>query len=57
LVCKNEYNKPHFNYYSNKIISSGKFVFEKTKISDEAQIEGLSNKLWELSQSLIDNNT
>ena len=57
LVCNIEYNKPDFNYYSNKIISSGKFVFEKTKISDEAQIDGLSNKLWELSQSLIANNT
>ena len=57
LVCSIRYNKSEFNYYSNKIISPGKFVFEKTNISEEAQVEGLSNKLWELSQSLIDNKT
>tara|TARA_Y100001968_G_scaffold118806_1_gene108269 strand:+ start:40 stop:1059 length:1020 start_codon:yes stop_codon:yes gene_type:complete len=55
LVCSYKYNKPGFNYYSNKFISPGKFIFEKTKLSDEAQREGLSNKLWELSESLIDN--
>tara|TARA_B100001250_G_scaffold293929_1_gene255549 strand:+ start:346 stop:1365 length:1020 start_codon:yes stop_codon:yes gene_type:complete len=54
LVFSCKYNKADFNYYSNKIISSGKFIFEKTNISDEAQIEGLSIKLWELSKSLID---
>ncbi len=57
LVCSYKYNKPYFNYYSNKIISPGKFVFEKTNISDEAQSEGLSKKLWELSNSLIDKRT
>ena len=55
LVCLYKYNKPDFNYYSNKIISSGKFIFEKTNISDEAQREGLSKKLWDLSESLINN--
>ena len=57
LVYSSKYNKDGFNYYSNKIISLGKFVFEKTNISDEAQKEGLSKKLWELSKSLIDNKT
>ena len=53
LVCSCKYNKSNFNYYSNKLISPGKFTFEKATISDEAQKEGLSNKLWELSNSLI----
>ena len=55
LVCSCKYNKYDFNYYSNKIISPGKFIFEKTNISEEAQSEGLSNKLWDLSKSLIEN--
>ena len=54
LACLSKYQKPGFNYYSNKIISSGKFIFEKTDISIEAQREDLSNNLWELSKSLID---
>ena len=57
LVCSNKYNKSYFSYYSNKLISPGKFVFEETNISDEAQKVGLSNKLWELSKFLIDNKT
>ncbi len=57
LVCSCKYNKYGFNYYSNKIISLGEFVFEKTNISDEAQKEGLSKKLWDLSKSLIENKT
>ncbi len=57
LVNLGKYNKDGFNYYSNKIVSLGEFVFEKTNISEEAQIEGLSEKLWELSKSLIDNCT
>ena len=57
LVCSSKYNKYGFNYYSNKLISPGKFVFEKTNISEEAMSEGLSNNLWELSKSLIDNKT
>ena len=55
LVCECKYKKLDFNYYSNKIISPGKFNFAKTNISEEAQIEGLSKKLWDLSQSIIDN--
>ena len=55
LACSDKYNKPGFNYYSNKIISSGKFIFEKTDTSKEAQSEDLSNKLWDLSKSIIDN--
>jgi len=54
LVCSNKYNKAGFNYYSNRIISSGKFIFEKTDISNDAQNEDLSDNLWELSESLID---
>ena len=50
-LCK--YNKSGFYYYSNKIISSGEFVFEKTNISDEAQRGDLSKQLWHLSESLI----
>ena len=57
LVCLSKYNIPKFVYYSNKIISLGKFIFEKTKISEEAQIEGLSEKLWNLSKSIIDSKT
>ena len=53
LACSNKYKKPVFNYYSNKIISSGKFIFEKTDISKEANSEDLSNDLWNLSKSLI----
>ena len=55
LVCSSKYNKLDFNYYSNKIISPGKFIFEKANISKEAQKEDLSKKLWDLSKSLIDN--
>ena len=54
LACMCEYQKPGFNYYSNKIISFGKFIFEKTNISNDAQKEDLSDNLWELSKSLID---
>ena len=57
LVCSSKYNESNFNYYSNKIISPGRFAFEKTNISDEAQIDGLAKKLWNLSKSLIDNKT
>ena len=57
LVCSSKYNRSEFNYYSNKLIALGEFVFEKTNISEEAQREGLSNRLWELSKSLIDNKT
>ncbi len=54
LACLCKYRKPGFNYYSNKIISSGKFIFEKSDISHDAQREDLSDNLWELSKSLID---
>ena len=54
LVCSLKYNKSKFYYYSNKIISPGKFIFEKTNISEEAQRDGLSDNLWELSKSLIE---
>ena len=55
LVNLGKYSKSEFHYYSNKIISSGKFIFEKTNISDEAKNEVLSYQLWELSDSLISN--
>ncbi len=55
LACLSKYRKPGFSYYSNKIIASGKFIFEETDISNDAQREDLSDNLWELSQSLIDN--
>jgi len=55
LIFSRKYNRYDFNYYSNKIISPGKFIFEETQISEEAQIEGLSDKLWRLSKSLISN--
>ncbi len=54
LACLCKYKKPGFNYYSNKIISSGKFIFEETDISNDAKREDLSDNLWELSKSLID---
>ncbi len=54
LVCSKKYNKSGFNYYSNRIISSGKFIFEETSISNDAQRRDLSDNLWDLSQSLID---
>ena len=57
LVSSSKYNKYGFNYYSNKLISPGKFVFEKANISEEAMSEGLSNNLWELSKFIIDNKT
>jgi len=57
LVCLSKYNKYGFNYYSNKLISPGKFVFEKANISEEAMSEGLSNNLWKLSKFIIDNKT
>tara|TARA_B100001029_G_C15033025_1_gene438293 strand:- start:456 stop:1475 length:1020 start_codon:yes stop_codon:yes gene_type:complete len=57
LAYSSKYNKVGFNYYSNKLISLGEFVFEKTNISEEAQRQGLSKKLWELSNYLIDNKT
>ena len=54
LACISKYKKSGFNYYSNKIISSGKFIFEESDISNDAQSENLSDNLWELSKSLID---
>ena len=55
LVCSCIYSKSNFNYYSNKIISPGKFIFDKTNVSDEAQRSDLSHDLWELSKALINN--
>ena len=55
LACLCRYRKPGFNYYSNKIISSGKYIFEETEISNDAQRVDLSDNLWRLSQSIIDN--
>ena len=57
LVCSSKYNKLNFTYYSNKILSPGKFIFEETNISEEAQIDILAKNLWDLSKSLIDNKT
>ena len=54
LACLSKYRKPNFSYYSNKIISSGKFIFEETDISNDAQRGDLSDNLWDLSQYLID---
>ena len=54
LACLCKYKKPGFNYYSNKIISSGKFIFEKTDISNDAGREDLADNLWKLSKALID---
>ena len=54
LASLSKYRKPGFNYYSNKIISSGKFIFEESDISNDAQREDLSDNLWEFSQALID---
>ncbi len=54
LACLSKYRKSSFNYYSNKIISSGKFIFEETDISNDAKRGDLSDNLWDLSQSLID---
>ncbi len=54
LVCSSKYNKSEFNFYSNKLVSLGKFVFEKTNISEEANREGLSKRLWDLSKSLVE---
>ena len=54
LACISKYKKSGFNYYSNKIISSGKFIFEKSDISNDAQRDDLSDHLWELSNFLID---
>ncbi len=53
LVCDYQYNKLGFNYYSNRVISPGKFIFEKTNISNEAEKEGLGKRLWELSEQII----
>jgi len=54
LACLCKYRKPGFNYYSNKIISLGKSIFEDSDISDDAKRGDLSDNLWDLSQSLID---
>jgi len=54
LAILYKYRKPGFNYYSNKIISSGKFIFEETDISNDAKRGDLSDNLWELSHSLIE---
>ena len=54
LVSISKYKKSGFNYYSNKIISSGKFIFEKSDISNDAQRDDLSDHLWELSNFIID---
>ena len=53
LVYEEKYNKPGFNFYSNKLIAPGKFVFETNNISDEAKMDLLPQKLWILSESLI----
>ncbi len=55
LTCLSKYKKTGFNYYSNKIISSAKFSFEKSDISDEAHREDLADNLWQLSESLVEN--
>ena len=57
LVYLSKYNKDGFHYYSNKIIALGKFVFEETSISEESELPGLSSRLWNLSQLIIDKKT
>ena len=54
LAILDKYNKTGFKYYSNKIISSGKFIFDEEEISNDAQRGDLSDKLWQFSKSLID---
>ena len=53
LVCSKKYNEQGFNYYSNKILSPGKFVFENTNVSDDANQKVLQKKLWYLSELLV----
>ncbi len=55
LVLLAKYKKNCFYFYSNKIVSLRKFIFERTITSDESNIEGLSGKLWELSDKLVAN--
>ena len=57
LACSFKYNKNQFTYYSNKLISPGKFIFEETDISSDANSEDLSDNLWELSKLIIDEKT
>ncbi len=54
LVCLSKYNEKGFNYYSNKILAPGKFIFEKTNVSYEANKKALQKKLWDLSESLVE---
>ncbi len=54
LACLCKYRKPGFNYYSNKIVSLGKFIFEESDVSNDAQRGDLSDNLWDLSKSLIE---
>ncbi len=53
LACLCIFRKPGFSYYSNRIISLGKFIFEKTDISNDAKRVDLADNLWESSQALI----
>lgn len=55
LVVLAKYQKDCFYFYSNKIVSLRKFTFERTSTSFESNIEGLSEKLWELSEKLVSN--
>ncbi len=55
LVLLEKYKENRFYFYSNKIVSLRKFIFERTSTSEESNIEGLSEELWELSDKLASN--
>ncbi len=55
LVLLEKYKNNCFYFYSNKIVSLRRFIFERTSTSDESNVEGLSERLWELSDELVTN--
>ncbi len=44
--------KKGFSFYSNRLISPGKFIFDEEKTSEESNIEYLAEELWKYTEAL-----
>ena len=53
LCSGTEYNQTGFNFYTNKLIRPGRFNFEKSLPSIEAQDDFLASQLWKASWKLL----
>ena len=53
LIQDFSYKEPSFKYFSNSLVSPGKYNFQSSEISNEAKNDRLGEELWELSSQII----